>query len=331
MSDSSNSTTPIDNSIQFRSEELFSVFYDAYLRYRSLHVRESSLLQAKTILNKHLTQWSALTVSQALSIERINGVYRSIVQNNSICRAWKNRIFGCLRSMLTYAFKTKRIEMSIYQDCLGIVDNIPENRSANKEKKIWSPKEEQKFLSVIKDNKHLIMFKLIIALGTRLSEFLGLTWDCFDGRRGTITIKQQLIHNSQKSFAISSILKSNESYRTCSIDSELKEALLTYKKDSGHTKGFIFRSPIDDSLPFSKANFRDLLKKYIRLSGVSKITPHSFRHARASKLLKACKNMLDVVAVARYMGHSPSMLMDTYSHCQENTIKGVLRRAGLYR
>ncbi len=310
------------------SHERFDVFFEAYIRYRSLHVRGSSLSQAKTVRNKYLSKWNGMTVIQTFSSENIADVYRNIAENPSLCPSWKNRILGVIRSMIAYAFKTKRIPADLYQDALSLIDNIPENRGGKKEKPIWSPKEEVRFLDSIENEDHKIMFRLFISLGARIGEFLGLTWDCFNSRKGTIEIRQQLLHNSQKTFQLSPILKSNESYRVCKLEPELKVLLLDYKKRSKHTKGFIFRSPIDSNLPLSKANFRWLLNKYIRLSGVGKITPHSVRHARASNLLKACRNMLEVVAVARYMGHSPSMLMDTYSHSQEKTINSVIKRVG---
>ena len=308
-------------------QESFDSFFDAYLKYRSLHVRESSLTQAKTVRNKYLIEWAGKPFDQALNPKNVGDVYRIIAENETLCPAWKNRIFGVLKSMVTYAFKTKRIESSTYQDCMAIIDYLPENRFDKKEKQIWTPREEGKFLAAIVDENHKVMFRLFIELGARISEFLGLTWDCFDGRKGSITIKQQLLHNSQKTFVVSPMLKSNESYRTCRIDPELKNDLMAYRKRVGHNKGFMFRSPADDSMPLSKMAFRCLFKKYIRLSGVKRITPHAIRHARASKLLKACRNMLDVVAVARYMGHSPSMLMDTYSHSQESTINAIIKRA----
>lgn len=308
-----------------QEEERFSSFFQTYLTYRSTRVRESSLLQAKTVYSKYLSSWHELPLSIALNASSIKEIYTSIT-SSSLCPSWKNRIIGVIRSMAKAAFLWKKIDAELYQDALAILENVPEGNTKQKNKPIWSKKDEEKFLSSIDDEQTKIMFRLFIALGARLSEFLGLTWDCFNARNGTIEIKQQLMHNSQRTFAIVKTLKTKESYRVCRLDKATRDALLSFRKSLAKPKGFIFVSPIDSSKPMSKACFRARLAKYIRLSGVKKITPHGVRHAKASNLMKACKNMLDVVAVAKYMGHTPSVLLNTYSHEQEKAIDKIMKR-----
>ncbi len=304
----------------------FEAFFDSYIEYRSLHVRESSISQAYTTKRKYLNHWANMSVQDAFSLKNVADTYRMIAEKPCLCASWKNTIFGILRSMASFAFKTKSISSEAFQDCVSILDNVSEKKRGLKEKEIWNAKEEAKFLRAIENENHKIMFELFVALGARISEFLGLTWDCFDSKKGTIQIKQQLLHNSQKTFVLSPVLKSSESYRICQLTSAQRKELCSYKNKKPKNKGFIFCSPINDQQPLSKANFRYLFNKYIRLSGVKRITPHSIRHARASNLLMACHNMLEVVAVAKFMGHSPSMLMNTYGHSQEKMMVTIISR-----
>ena len=308
-----------------QEEQTFSSFFADYISYRSTRVRESSIIQAKTVYGKYLTSLHHKGIKEAFSEKNMRGVYSNIV-SLTICDSWKNRIIGILRSMCKTAFAWKKIPSESYQDVMSILDNVPESKPKPLEKVIWTKKEEAKFLSSIHDQPTKVMFTLFIALGARLSEFLGLTWDCFDARKGTITIKQQLAHNSQKHFELIYFLKTKESYRVCKLDKDTRDILLDYRKSVAKPKGFIFRSPADPSMPMSKACFRNKLKKYIKISKVRPITPHGVRHTKASNLMKVCINMIDVIAVAKYMGHTPSVLLNTYSHEQEKTIDAIIKR-----
>ncbi|GAI51423.1 unnamed protein product, partial [marine sediment metagenome] len=47
------------------------------------------------------------------------------------------------------------------------------------------------------------------------------------------------------------------------------------------------------------------------------LSPHAFRHARATILLQSC----DVTAVADFLGNTPEMVMKVYGHNQVDTKK----------
>ena len=63
-------------------------------------------------------------------------------------------------------------------------------------------------------------------------------------------------------------------------------------------------------------NLKNILKK----ADLPLVTPHSFRHAKATLLMSVCLSMADVKAAARFLGHSVTMMMETYAHeDQKNT------------
>jgi transcriptional regulator with XRE-family HTH domain len=47
---------------------------------------------------------------------------------------------------------------------------------------------------------------------------------------------------------------------------------------------------------------------------------HCFRHTRASELGSKCENIGDVIFCAKWLGHSPSMFLNTYCHNISNKI-----------
>ena len=302
----------------------FRSFFSRYVDYRSLHVRHSSISQAESVYHKYFQAQEKEQASLLLSPLRLGEIYRQVIHDPALCNGWKNRIIGVLRSFVDVARKWKILDVSSSQEAKDLLENIPEDKPRT-EKLIWSKREEERFLSVIEDPTHKMLFTLFVELGARLSEFLGLAWDVFDARRGTLVIKRQLLHASQRTFVLSDTLKTKESYRVCKLTVSTKEALIAYRKN--HPKHrYLFVSPQDETLPLSKASFRYLFHRYIEKAGVRRITPHAIRHAKATKLVKVARNMLEVKAAARYLGHSASMLMDVYSHCEEKTIETLLRR-----
>lgn len=300
-------------------------FFKRYLEYRARHVRHSSIAQATTVYHKYFLLNKDSLVKEIFTFAHIEAIYESIIYDEKLCPSWKNRIIGILRNLSSCAFKWKYIPGEEYQDILSLLENIPEDKR-KKERPIWSKEEEQRFLDVIEDKTHKIMFTLFLELGARLSEFLGLSWDVYDGKKGTITICRQLLFASQKTFLLSDTLKTKESYRICKLRKEVKEALNDYKKEQGDISHYMFHSSLDPALPLSKASFRHLFEKYIALSNIKRITPHCIRHSKASKMLKVCKNMMEVKAVARYLGHSPTILLNVYAHSEEGVIDKILQR-----
>lgn len=302
----------------------FEEFFKKYIEYRSHHVRYSSLSQATTVYHKYFIEDKDKSVRDLLGFINLTRIYDEVIYDASLSPSWKNRIIGILRNMCSCAFKWKVIDSDTHQDDIALLENIPERRKKI-ERPIWSKNEETKFLGVINDPTHKVMFSLFLELGARISEFLGLTWDVYDGKKGTIAICKQLLHASQKTFVLSDILKTKESYRICKLRKEMKDMLNEYRK-AQQKSSYLFCSNQDPALPYSKAAFRKLFHHYIDKAGIKRITPHCVRHAKATKLLKVCKNMIEVKAVAKYMGHSPTILLDVYSHSDDSIIDKVLKR-----
>lgn len=297
----------------------------SFLEYRKMHVRDSSIRSARSAYNTYLAKYEKEEVTSFFSSKKITKVYKEIIGNKNICSKWKNRIIGVMREYSLYLYKRKKVPSRVYQDVISVLENIKEEEKSKPNKKeIWNKIEERKFLEAVEE-KHKTMFFLFLDLGLRLGEFLGLTWDCVDLKRGRVEIKQQLLNASQKTYVLSSLLKTKQSYRVC-ILSRVSLAKLKELGEKEKKEGFLFKSSLNPSLPLSKANFRYLFDKYILLAGIKRITPHAIRHMKASKLMKECKNMLEVTSCAKFMGHSVSMMMNTYSHAEEELIEVVLRR-----
>ncbi|MCR5079250.1 MAG: site-specific integrase [Bacilli bacterium] len=302
----------------------FAVFFKKFDDYRLLHVRLSSVQFSRSVVNTYCQGWMEMEARKCFSYKQMETLYSSFLRHQGV-PSWKNRCFGVFRQMAEMAFKWRIIDSSSYQDAMTIFENIPENRGAKKEKDIWNKKERERFFSCIEDETDLVIFSLLSTLGLRIGEFSGLTWDCYDEKKGAMEIKQQLIYEQKGRRILTGQLKTRESYRVCILPSKMNQMLREYKKKT-EGKGFIFASDRSGNDPLSKSSLRRKLYFYIEKAGVRKITPHSFRHAKATALMKVCKNMQEVKAAARYLGHSATMMIDTYGHSEMSATEAVLRR-----
>ena len=299
-------------------------FLKEYEEYRLLHVRNSTVSFGRSAIRSFFLYDQNAPVSAAFQYDYMRDVYQKILLREGTPE-WKNRVFGIFRHMAETAFKWRCLSADAYQDVVSIFENIPENRGAKKERPIWTKKERERFLDVIDDDEDRLIFELFIALGCRIGEFAGLTWDCFDSRKGTIEIKQQLVYQNKGKWVLTPLLKTRESYRICRLPNRVVEMLKEYGRE--HPKvGFLFLSKERESYPLSKATIRRKLLQYCDKAGVKRITPHCIRHGKATDLMRVCKDMQEVKAAARFLGHSATIMVDTYGHSSDSATNAVLKR-----
>ena len=75
-----------------------------------------------------------------------------------------------------------------------------------------------------------------------------------------------------------------------------------------------------------KTSVRVKIIEYASKAHLHVITPHGFRHTKATLLMSVCLSMSDVKAAAKFFGHSVSMMMETYAHEDKNAIEGLIKR-----
>ena len=145
------------------------------------------------------------------------------------------------------------------------------------------------------------MFALFVALGARISEFLGICYDCVDFENSKITIKRQLLTNGE----LSDQLKTKQSYRVIPVSVEnIQLCRKTYTERLFNV---------------SHTTFKRKLKEYEKKAGIPLYASHEFRHTKAFNMAKKCTNISEVVYCAKIMGHNVSMFLDTYcSHLDSN-------------
>ena len=307
-----------------RATKKFSLFFEEYLEHRSHKISKSTLLSIRAIYNVLLIDYRNNDVKDVLGIHNIIHLYKSIINRTDTGEKWKNRVIGELRQVVDYACFLKLLSVDESNDDKAILENIPITKKS-KERDCYNPHQIKRFLNVIEDENDKDLFTLYIYLGARISEFIGLTWDCYDSKAKVVEIKQQILYLKQGKPVLVNRLKTKESYRKCKLNQECYE-ILEKRKRIFHA-GYLFPKSIDRANdPIPKAALRKKMHYYMKKARLPLISPHGFRHSKATEFMSVCKTMAEVKAAARFLGHSVTMMMETYAHAEEKTIDVLIKR-----
>lgn len=160
---------------------------------------------------------------------------------------------------------------------------------------------------------------LAINTGLRRGELLGLTWDCVDLKKSTITVKQQLLmingrpalEYSTKSQAGKRVLPISEhvnNYLKRYKIKQVEERMLMGKDYQDH--GLVFCK--EDGSPLNPKNFTKHFQIKLKKMTLPKIRFHDLRHSHASLLLA---QGVHPKVVQERLGHSSiTVTLDNYSH-----------------
>lgn len=183
---------------------------------------------------------------------------------------------------------------------------------------------------------------LLVFMGLRKSEALGLVWEDVDFEAGEIHVRRQLAVNGIDRVE----LKTAASRRTVSISRELRAALLAWKMKSGHSTSEAFVFCTQTGTAITQRNAYRMVVGLAEAMGINEVAPegasedwqpklppmdlHSLRHVFISAMVLATKG--DAEAVASMSGHSDTeMIVKTYSH-EFSAVRGgttVAERAAL--
>jgi len=262
-----------------------------------------------------------LYIKPALGAIKLTDLHAHTVQNfiNSIERSPATVRLIC--GVLSEAME-KAVEL----------DYIPQNPV----KRCTRPRKEQKEIHPLNDEEVAALLNtakggpleqlIIVALftGMRLSELLGLTWDCVDFDKGTITINKQLASQAQRSAgevftspksnkartvaAAPSVLAALKAQRRIQIEKQLRAGPLW---DNSHNLIFTNETGGLLSQRMTDYHFRDIADA----AGLSHTRFHDCRHTYAVNALRAGD---DVKSVQGNLGHATAAFtLDRYGHFTE--------------
>ncbi|MGN0970655.1 MAG: tyrosine-type recombinase/integrase [Aristaeellaceae bacterium] len=315
-------------------------------------VREKMQAAAVAINKGTYTAPSKLTVGQWMDIwssEYLGNVkprtitnYKSCIRNHIVpalsavkladlrphtVQTFINGIEGLSAGSLRLVYKVLHMAL----EKAVALEYIPKNPASNcvlpkDEKKDIKPLTDQQasaMLAAAKGNIIENLVKLCLFTGLRISEALGLTWDCVDLDKRTITVDKQLVsrdHRHNGPFAT----PKNGLTRTItvapSVVATLKDQLKRLAEmrlkagPAWHNEyNTVFATPAGDLLSQSTAanNFKTILKK----AGIDDVRFHDLRHTYAVNAIRAGD---DIKTIQGNLGHATAAFtLDRYGHFTE--------------
>ncbi|MGW1557310.1 site-specific integrase [Streptomyces sp. NPDC002144] len=232
-----------------------------------------------------------------------------------------------LRSALTNAMTEELISKNV----AGLV----KVRSARKKKRHpWSVEEARQFLEAANTARDPLYaaYVLILVLGFRRGEVLGLTWENVNLDAGEITVQMQLqrinrrlVHDETKTEASTATLPLPEICVTA-LQLRLKEQELT-KKAAGELwteSDFVFTTRY--GTPYEPRNFNRLFVARSSRAGVRRIRLHDTRHTCGSLL--AALDVHPRVAMQILRHSKIAVTMEVYTHVPSESTRRALRKLG---
>jgi integrase len=187
----------------------------------------------------------------------------------------------------------------------------------------WTREEVSSFLAVAKDDVLYPIFYLMLALGLRRGEVLGLSWDDVDFSEATLKVRQALTLPGDSDTPIIKAVKTPKSRRTLYLSRDVLTVLSVRRERQRAERAYLGETWTDNGLIFTTAlgtplHPRNLTRSFKRLTaaaGLREIRIHDLRHTYASLALQ---RGTPVEIVSERLGHSSvGFTLDTYRHLYE--------------
>lgn len=198
--------------------------------------------------------------------------------------------------------------LSEYNPNLQLHTTLPQKE--RKEQQILEPEQIAVLLKVVSGTEMEIPILLAVWLCMRTSEILGLTWDCVDFKRGTVTVKKALVRGKNNEW-IEKTTKTTSSTRTISAPDYILDKLKAAKE----------QATTDYVVNIKGNGLYKRLKVILRRNNLPDIRFHDLRHTSASVMLML--NIPDMYAQRRGGWSTNHTMKAVYQHLMDTKRSAV--------
>lgn len=271
---------------------LFTTAIKEYLKYIKVKKKLNTYLTNERRINKYiLNYFKDKNIYELNCKDIINWEY--YIENFNFSYNYKSSLYYTFSDFINFC-------MLYYNLKDNVVKKVGNFKNNNIEKKgnIWTIKEFNLFINSIKNEKYIILFKILFFTGIRKGELLALKVNDINLNQNTININKTITRNH-----ILQTPKTKSSNRIISINELLKKEI----------KKYINNYELENNDFLFDISFSDLKRKkdyYCNISGVKQIKIHEFRHSHACLLFN---NDVPIDEISFRLGHSKiSMTSDIY-------------------
>ena len=188
----------------------------------------------------------------------------------------------------------------------------------------FTVEEARRFLEVVKGDRLGNLFVIMLSLGLRLGEALGLTWDDIDFERSRLTVRHGLEKVTGQPFRLVET-KSEGGYHTICLPAvaiaalhhqraaQERERELAGSAWKGSAWPLVFTSTV--GTPLFHRNVHRRFCELLDIGGLRRVRPHDMRHSTASLLIA---QGVHAKAIQELLGHSSvAFTLQVYGHLFE--------------
>lgn len=214
--------------------------------------------------------------------------------------------------------------------------------------KFLTREEQEKFLEAAKRSHNYHQYALLLETGLRTGELIGLTWDCIDWKKRTLTVNKTLEFRHKQKCWRAGPPKTVTSYRTiplteraCQIlkecqaqrdsrkESETLSQVLEYMdRRTGQSSYLVMRDLVfinwRTGEPAKNSSYDTHLYKLCDEAGIKRFCMHALRHTYATR---AIESGMQPKVLQRLLGHSSiKTTMDRYVHVTDDSLVNAVRQ-----
>lgn len=175
-----------------------------------------------------------------------------------------------------------------------------------KEKRTYSLEDTEKIKAYCREHNHGLSVILLLELGLRCSEMLGLRWEDIDFSSRFIKIERGCVSVNGKPYI--DVPKSESSNRELPISAEFCDYLKSVQTSK---EGYVVN--VGDKLMtpanYTKHRYNKVFAQMQDAINIERLTPHELRHTCGTLLYKKTG---DIYAVSKYLGHSSVAITASY-------------------
>lgn len=310
-----------------------------WLADASFRLEDSTVDLYERLITKHIAPAIGMIKLSALRPLHLKNFYLQLAKQKYSLRT-RQYIHSLIVSSLKAAVRLEFVPRNVAE----VVR--PEGRDDRKEIEVWTPQEAAQFLDVDPSDRLYRAFYLMLCLGLRRGELLGLRWSDIDVNAGILTVRQTLGKGARGRPRFS-VPKTPKSRRMLSLPTDIKRLLRKQQKQQarervaareawqGGENDLVFTTELGTYI--HPDNLKRPFKRICQQAGVKLISLHGLRHTYTSL---ARNQGLDAKVVSERLGHADvGFTLRTYQHIYASQDKAaalslselVGRREGLQK
>jgi integrase len=287
--------------------QLLDRWYADVLRHQ---VAESAALGYRSVANHHIVPAIGRKKLAALTTSDVDRLLSSKI-DAGLAVSTVRRIRSVLAQAIDQGIRWGAVNRNV-----ASLARAP--RAQRKEGRTLTPEQAHAFLEQLSGHRNEALYALMLSVGLRRGEALGLRWDDFNERTGVIQVRRQL--QRETTGLVLKDTKTARSRRAINLPRPMLKMLKAHRTQQAvdglalgaawTDTGYIFTSSV--GTPIDPRNLLREFKSICAGAGLGNWHVHELRHSAASLMLAMG---VPIQVVSEVLGHaSIRMTADVYGH-----------------